>query len=402
MQLNLYRYAAIGVGFGTCFASININVMGRPISLGLIFSFFYLLLMLLKVNQIGRIFEIYGFVPLLPFLFIFTLAISDTLNAPYAGVFFPTTLLANWFLMIFILNHSLDDSSGPIFILYGCSLGTSVLTILFLFGVGIEYNVTRDGVRVLMFGCNPNLMSIIISVGAVILLNKVIIQNILKIGIFRLIAIFLLILHYSTVFILASRTGAIILIGVSFASVVLYNDKKTIGKHLLVLLLCIGMCCCLFYFLQSDSIIANRLGKTIADGETSGRTDIWLAYLNFVFEQPVLGFGNTGLLDVSLRAGLGSIEINGQTTAFSPHNVLLEILLISGGVGFVIMTLFFVNVFLCGIRAFFKQKDSTPILLSIPLIVTMLSGQLLSQKIAWIVYAYMISTCFVPEKLKNN
>jgi len=141
--------------------------------------------------------------------------------------------------------------------------------------------------------------------------------------------------------------------------------------------------------LTTDSSMVKRLLLTAEEGNTAGRTDIWKALLPYIWQHPLFGVGQTGYVAISQEA-LGHVYSDGRG-GFSPHNVLLEVTLYTGFVGLMIMLSFWYKIFKIDIKSYLIQKNSTGLISLIPILGCILSGQILTTKIAWLLYAYMLS-----------
>lgn len=143
--------------------------------------------------------------------------------------------------------------------------------------------------------------------------------------------------------------------------------------------------------ISSDSIIINRLMDTVETGNTSGRDKIVESLMPYVAESPIWGYGQTGYVNISKKA-LGRVSIFGNNVyGYSPHNVIVEILLYTGIIGFLLWFRFWWNI---GKESWFlykRKKNLLPGLLCIPILACIISGQLLAAKWAFIIYAYIMS-----------
>lgn len=380
------------VGLGSTMDAFPLYIPGgRPISIGFICVGIYFLVSLVgfdvnasKNNSNAR----YVFLPL---LYLFVLWVSNLAHANSDGLHFPSTIFLNWLLMFFVLRHALLDDKATTCVLNGISIGAIILTILFFNGIGIETVPTSDGDRITLLGMNSNDLCITESIGLIFLLNEAIFKDEWHLKGIRWLLLILVILEIMMVLAIASRTGTVIVFAAIVISIFVMKGVSKTTKLLIILVGISALVLGSIYMFETDSIIANRMKLVIEEGDTSGRTYIWRAYLQLFPEHPLFGVGETGLIDVCRKAGLRTVMINGHEAAFSPHNVLVELLMTSGLLGLCIMLRFWWMTFKNGFLDYRNKNSSTAVVLVIPLVIVILSGQVLTSKIAWAIYAYLIS-----------
>ena len=141
---------------------------------------------------------------------------------------------------------------------------------------------------------------------------------------------------------------------------------------------------------ESGGLMYERLMETVEDGSSSGRTDIWKALLPNLMKHPILGVGQTGYAAVAnqeLSAVAGSIYEYG----YSPHNVLIEVFAYTGLVGLFVMLLFWGRIGVSAYNGYKQQNNLVPLLLLMPILLSIMTGQVLADKVAWLSYAYIIT-----------
>ena len=381
------------VGLATAFNTFAIHVGGRPLSAALLAVVLYFLsLLALPIKQnVNICANILGKYIMLPLAYVFLISVMNTVyyNGSYA--IFPFAFFMDWILFLALLAHSVDDSRAIDFCLYGLSFGAIILSVLFFFGIGVEVNITREGDRLSMFGSNENVLGIFQCIGSCVILNLFIFEDRLRLKKYRWLFVVPLVLSASMIFATGSRTALLILILIYGCSLLTLNTKRKFLKFLLIVG---GFAAFIFSagrFLTSESAMAQRFLLTLQEGNTGGRTDIWIAYLKYFPNHPLLGVGNSGMIDIATVNGVGTTDITGHVMALSPHNVLVEILMTTGIVGFFIMAVFWKNIWKAAYQTLGNFKYSMPIILSIPILIVILSGQILEEKYAWIVYAYTLA-----------
>lgn len=391
--MNFRLFTTFLVGFGTAFNTFAIQVGGRPLSVGLLAVALYFLS--LASLPFSRNLQFYlshvGKHLYLPLLYTFLLSLLNIIFDNGSSAIFPFAFFMDWILFLALLAHSIKDARAIDYCLYGISIGAIVLSIFFYLGIGVEINVTREGDRFSMFGSNENVLGIFQSINTCIILNLFIFCDRLKLGKFRWMFIFPLILSAAMIFATGSRTAILITVAVYGLSIWTMNTSNKFLKFFVIVSCFCGIVYAVQKFLLSDSAMAIRMLNTLQEGDTGGRTDIWLAYLNYFPQHPFFGVGNSGMIDIARASGVGTTDITGTTTALSPHNVLVEVLMTTGLVGLLIMVLFWKNVFSGAVVSLRKFHFSTPLILLVPILAVIMSGQILGEKYAWIIYAYMLA-----------
>lgn len=386
------RFLAFMVGLGSTMDAFSLHAPGgRPISMGFICVGIYFLFLLFDLPSSGGIKRKFGSYYLLPVLYILVLWVSNLAYAHASGLYFPMTTFLNWLLMFFILMHTNQDEKAARSVLNGIAAGSIILVLLFVNGVGLETVQTSEGDRIGMMGMNPNDLCITISIGMIFLLNESIFKDGWHLKKARWFLIAVVALEVMMVLTIASRTGTIIISVAFLVSILTFKGVNHTAKFFIIV---VGLSVLIFgvnYLWESDSIISTRMKLVLEEGDTSGRTDIWFAYLKLFPEHPFMGVGETGLIDVCRMAGLHTVTINGHETAFSPHNVIVEILMTSGLIGLSFMMLFWLKTFRNAYLDYKNNASTTSLVLIIPLVIVILSGQILTSKIAWSIYAYLIT-----------
>lgn len=392
--MNFRLFAVFLVGFGSAFNTFAIQVVGRPLSTGLLaVALYFISLARLPFSSNLRSYSSkYGGFLYLPLWYSLLLSMMNIVFDNGSSSIFPFAFFMDWILLLALLAHSVEDSRAIDFCLYGLSIGAIVLSVLFFLGIGIDINITRDGERLSMFGSNENVLGIFQCISSCVILNLFLFGDRLKIGKFRWVLIIPLILSASVVYATGSRVSILVLVAVYGLSLWTMNTSKKFVKFIVIVSSFFGFVFAVQRFLLSDSAMALRMLNTLQEGDTGGRTNIWLAYLSFFPEHPFFGVGNSGMIDIARASGVGTTDIAGTTMAFSPHNVLVEVLMTTGLIGTLIMLLFWKKVFSGAIISLRRYHFSTPFVLLIPILAVIMSGQILGEKYAWIIYAYMLAS----------
>lgn len=381
------------VGFATAFNTFAINAGGRPLSVGLlaVVLYFFSIANMPIMKNIGVYKANLGSFIFLPFTYTILLTFMNLLYSNSLVGLFPQAYFMDWVLFLALLAHSIKENKAIDYCLYGLSMGAMVLSVLFFLGIGVEVNLTQDGDRLSMFGSNENVLGIIQSLSSCIILNMFIIRDRLGVGWFRWLFLLPLLLSASMILATGSRTSLLILVVIYVVSILTMQTRKKVVKYVVIVVGVTALVYAVEEFLLSDSPMAVRVLTTIDEGDTGGRTNIWLAYLSYFPDHPIFGVGESGMIDIAKASGVGTTKVMNSVVALSPHNVIIEVLMTTGMVGFVLMFVFWKNVFMSAFNAFIKNKYSIPMIFLIPIGAVIMSGQILGEKYAWIIYAYMLA-----------
>ena len=362
------------------FASINFEVFSpfiEELSVSKIAAYLYLGASLLTPKQLFRTDKIkkYIYIPLLLFLLI-TLVSLFNINY-FSSSFFNTTLLLNIIMFWFLINHYRRDDrifdKGFIwFVISSALLGT-----FYLLGIGADLNL--DG-RISMFNDNSNGIGVKMAIASLYLFDYTLNNKYKKI--YKPYYLLLIIPIVSLLIATASRVAFIsFFLGISLFFT-LQKTRKISSKLLIVLVGVVVIIIGFNYLQNTDSTILFRLNQSINEGNLTGRDVIWKGYMPTIIQNPIFGVGMTGKSSASIKY---------FSQDWSPNNVFIEILLYSGFVGLFIF-LIFLFYFYKNAYLYYKNNNILyPLLLSLPVMGLLLSGQLLGVKIAWLIFAIAFS-----------
>jgi O-antigen ligase len=151
------------------------------------------------------------------------------------------------------------------------------------------------------------------------------------------------------------------LVAIAFCIPVLYFFSNTRKKTNLIISIAVMIPFVIWGALKSGSSIFERTSNTsVKDGSTSMRLTLWRDAINEFFNNPIFG---------------GRIEID-----YYPHNIIFEILMSIGIIGFLPFIYFLVQTFLIGLKKIKLDKDYVWVLLVFiqGLVQSMFSGALYS------------------------
>lgn len=396
----LLRWLIFFVGISVPFNNLAITV-GRNFSMGFISTALYFLALWPIIYKRWRIRSFYGSVFLLPLYYIILLSIVNLLNlGSYNTPVFNTTMFLCFLMFLALLTHALIDEKALSICLWGVAFGSILMSILFSLGIAVEFD---DDMRLSMFNENANGLGIYVSIGIVIILNEFIICDRFSFGVFRFIFIAAFPPMVALVLATASRTAFLIL-ALSVILSVLYINVK-VSRLTKLLIIAAGLLGC-YYAVEklsdSDLLIVTRLLRTSEEKSLSGRDDIWKSVLPYGIEKPILGWGETGYVEVSKQATGIVKDFGGVTYGYSPHNVFVEVFMYTGILGLFIMCSFWFCITKYAYILFRKYHNLLPLLYLIPIYACLLSGQLLTAKWAFVIYAYILSDYYYKKRILLN
>lgn len=272
--------------------------------------------------------------------------------------------------------------------MYGMAFGGILMSIFFALGIGIEIG---EDLRLVMFGENANALGIYMGLSSIVILNDFILNDELQLKKYRFVFIAAFIPIVGLLFATGSRTAFLIFALSIFAIIGFYPTKSAFGKITFIIL---GIACCAYAFkkiVNSDSILIERLTTTVEEGNSSGRDEITESLIPYVFESPLWGYGQTGYVKVAQKA-IGKVSVFGNVVyGYSPHNVIMELLMYTGLIGLILWFIFWWKIGKESWILFRKKRLLMAGLMCIPMLACILSGQLLTAKWAYILYAYIMS-----------
>ncbi|MCG8582528.1 MAG: O-antigen ligase family protein [Bacteroidales bacterium] len=378
------------------FFSINFEMWdpfdtGGSFSIAKLIGFFYLAAMIPSVLEFRTPSRVQK--TLWPILLFFTVLTTVSIFNISVGQtdFFDMSIFQNIVLIWILANHeNLENMVMERALLY-FAIGNIVLSFLFYIGIGVEYDVSED--RSTIFGANENNVGIHMSISLIILMVTII-HNRLKLNMARFLLIPGVVVIFLSMIATGSRVSFIAFILATAIFLLFFKTKLRWAKPVLILFfLSAG-----FYIWQTflvDEGITNRLLLSIQEGDLSNRLGIWRWVYPVWLESPLWGVGSTGYLDFVFT------EANKY---ISPHNVILEILCLTGIAGLVLYLLFFTRLFNIGLQIFRDKNYLLPLLLFVPICGMILSAQILNVKIAWAIYAYILANSLYVAKsnAQNN
>jgi O-antigen ligase len=315
-----------------------------------------------------------------PILLIFTIStISGFLNQrPFYSEYFSMVFFLNILMFLLMLIHFQRDRIAIINALKYFAFGGIFLTLFFV--LGIETDNSFGVGRLTVFDVNHNMLAVNMSIVFIIIFYHLIyVKDNYKI----VTTIYVIFIPIIIVFIAStgSRSGVLTLITAVLLLFLLSTSKNIIKKHLSAIIgvfLFIGI---LSYF-SNNSIVGDRLKNSSNTGDLSGRDETWLEMLPIVNVKPYFGIGHNGF-DYEVQ------YIYGESR--SAHNVFLTILITSGFAGLILFLFFLFRIIKKATSNYKKNNDILSVVLLVPILVMALVAHLLSTKIEWGIFVYIIT-----------
>ncbi len=300
------------------------------------------------------------------------LIISNILNITTSSYsIFDTSMLINIIAFWIITNHFGIDKYISEKAMLSFSLGSILLSVFYLFNIGIT--ISEDS-RISLFGDNENFVGVKMSI-SIILILFIVLQNNLKINKLR----FLLLVPIPIMFKLLIETGSRVSIISLLFMIILAIYYLKFNNYLVKIILLIFVVISIFIafqFVLQNQLLLVRLYSSVENNDIGGREVIFLEIWNKVKYYPIFGIGQTGY---SENFGSGS-----------PHNVFLEIFSYTGIVGLFLYLYFLYTIFFISRMILIKTNKIVPFLLMIPISGLLLSGQLLTLKLGWVIFSYIV------------
>jgi len=292
-------------------------------------------------------------------------------------VFFDLPLFLNILILILLFNHSRLEPNVLLKGLFAFSIGSILLSIFYLLNFETDNSFMY---RVTVLGDNHNSLALKMCI-SLLTLSFIIIENKLKLKKYR----YLLLIFYPYMIKLmidtGSRVGFITFsIGI-LIFIMLFRSSFSMKKMIFIISFSIFIFFSAEYLIKSD-VLEERLISSFIKGDLSGRDILWNNLIELINKNFLLGVGKTGFArDMNVMLNLYR----------SPHNAFIEVFYYTGLVGFLIFLIFFIRVFKVPFNKYKLDMELLPLIFCLPIIGMMLSGQIFEPKIAWVLFAFIIS-----------
>lgn len=311
------------------------------------------------------------------FIFLLTTVSILHMNQTSAAVI-DWPILMNVILFIVLLTHSKQDEGILEYALLCFAIGSIMLTILFTQGIG----VVNDNGRVTIFNDNQNQVGNRLAISIIFLIYLFLKSRYKLMGLMYLFPVPIM-LNFML------STGSRSALGSTIIALVLlliFNWPKTFIKKVFVISLSSKVFFWLVSSITASEIVMKRMNRTIEGGGMHDRVFVWKNMINIIKSSPVYGLGVSGSREAT-------IQTFGVFT--SPHNVVLEILLLTGVIGLIMYSYFLFKVYGHALTVLKRQHVYLPIVLLVPVTTMILTGHVIGRKEMWLILAYVFSFQYV-------
>jgi O-antigen ligase len=294
--------------------------------------------------------------------------------------FFDFTIFQNIALFWILVNHERKDPGILEKALLAFAAGSILLALLFHLGIGVGLDM--EG-RVSIFGDNENNIGLRMSI-SMIIVSMVVIQNHFRLGKIRFLFLLGIPLLFSLMLATGSRVSLISFVLAYIATNALLRTKRIWIKVAVFVVGTLVLLYIWFVLLDSQEVML-RLLRTVNEGDLSKRDVIWKRLLPLISDNLIFGVGKTGFESATY-------DIFGRV--ISPHNVILEVLCLTGVAGLFFYLMFIYRIFRRSIMLYRTEKFLLPVILCIPFLGMLLSAQLLHIKLGWVICAFIAGSAF--------
>ena len=314
--------------------------------------------------------QIYFYWPIILFVIYLTLVSFVNFN-DLSNRFIDIAFIQNILIFMILINHVRKDSLVLEKGMFALAIGSIMVSMFLLFGVGVS-NVSTESVagevviRRTFFDAGPNELALKLSAGLVVIISLLYEKTLHLKGQTRFLLMLSIPLIIYAILGTASRTAFLILPACGLA----WFGFKLLASNNKLYALIFGLFSFFIIFVplvyivlvfEEFSFLADRLANTggISDNSETGRLTLWIGFFSLIFENLIFGNGYSGF-DLITYEYFGLIP--------SPHNVLLEVLLYTGIVGFVMYIFFLGRIFNASYKLYkFKNRILPTIIIPIAL-----------------------------------
>ena len=295
----------------------------------------------------------------------------------YFEEYFSLVFFLNIILFILMLIQAQYDDKAIGVALKSYAFGGLILALFFV--LGIQTNTSFGG-RTTIFDVNHNMLAVNLSIVALIFLNLLLFNKKTNefVRFIYLSSILIIVIFIAST---GSRSGVLSLLGGALMIFLLIKTKDIFKK---IMVIVIGGLFTFFFliFIFNYSISGNRLNETVQTGDLSGRNDYWVEMIPLSSINPAFGIGYSGFK-------YEVYNIYGEYR--SAHNVFVSVLVTGGFVSLLLVCFFLYNILKKANLNYKTKNDILSIAFLVPIFVMAFVAHLLSTKIEWGVFAYIIS-----------
>lgn len=187
----------------------------------------------------------------------------------------------------------------------------------------------------------------------------------------------------------ASRGGIAAACGGVLVILVFASSRR--GKRLPAVILSVLAVGLLYWFVANSEFVFSRLERSIREGDTSARIDIWKACVDAFFVNPLIGHGHA-----SHRYILARI-MDGGRAVLATHNTYLTALLSAGIFGFVPFVAAWILISVQAARRSLTTEGVAIMAMFATLVATNLTLDYQATKMQWIVLALVCGVASTPK-----
>jgi len=363
------------------FFSINFEVWdplntGGSFSISKLTGFLYFATLLPQIEFFLKGKGYLRFLRPLWFFFIYLTLISFLNINSLSSSYFSFSIFQNIILFVLLINHARKIPGILQKAFFSFALGSFILSVLFSLNIGVTYDLGR----IRLFGDNENEIGLRMSVSLIYLLF-LITKDPFK---FRKKKYFLILLLPSMLSLLVATGSrvAFISFALCFLAGLALIKTRTIHTKILILVVGIIIGILIMNYVLSSEILYQRLVASIKEQDLSDRNIIWQTLIPLINNNVFFGVGLTGY-------ELYCFKVFGRI--ISPHNVIIEVLCYTGIIGLLSYSWLLYKIAQVSWQKYRLNGDLIQLILLIPVLGMILSGQQLMSKISWVLLAFAIS-----------
>jgi O-antigen ligase len=374
---SIQRFALCLYFFSIHFESWDLFSVGIDFLITKITIVFYILISIPNLKRVRFLNRFKRFI--IPIILIFLIQTISGYN--YKRVFFEEyfslVIFLNIIVFLLMLLQAQIDNKAIFLGLKSFAFGGIVMALFFVLGIQTDNSF---GGRTTIFDVNHNMLAVNLSIVILILLHQLLFNKKIN-GFFKFVYVPFIVVIIGFIASTGSRSGILSLLGGIFVMYLLMKSKNIIKRIMTLIIGSFVSFLAIFYFL-TNSLVGDRFNETVKSGDISGRNDYWIEMIPFYEINPFFGIGHTGFL-YEVESVYGEYR--------SAHNVFVT-MLVTGGIISLFLLCFFLNkIIKKAIMNYRTKYDILSLILIVPIFVMAFVAHLLSTKIEWGIFAYIIT-----------
>lgn len=363
------------------FFSINFEVWdplntGGSFSISKLTGFLYFATLLPQIEFFLKKKGYIRFLRPLWIFFIYLTLISFLNINSLSSSYFNFSIFQNIVLFVLLINHARRTPGILQKAFFSFALGSFALSVFFILNIGVTYDLGR----IRLFGDNENEIGLRMCVSLIYLLF-LITKDPLKFGKKKYSLIFLLPSMLSLLVATGSRV-AFISFALCFLAGLAFIKTRMVHTKIMILVAGIIIGILIMNYVLSSEILYQRLVNSVEEQDLSDRNIIWKTLIPLIRDNVFFGVGIPGY-------EMYCFKVFGRI--ISPHNVIIEVLCYTGIIG---LTSYLWLLYKIGQVSWQRYKlngNLIQLILLIPVLGMILSGQQLMSKISWVLFAFAVS-----------